>query len=85
MEQTLSLLTTFDLIFLASFGGPGSSTQTWALAAYQTALWSYSGNYQYGLGAALALVLVIIGIILSLLYLRLFNFKSLVARPRIET
>ncbi len=83
--QTLSLLTTFELIFLATNGGPGTSTQTWSLAAYQTALWSYSGNYQYGLGAALALVLVIIGIILSLLYLRLFNFKSLVARPRIET
>ena len=83
--QTLSLLTTFELIFLATNGGPGTSTQTWSLAAYQTALWSYTGNYQYGLGAALALILVIIGIFLSLLYLRIFNFDSLVTRPRIET
>lgn len=83
--QTLSLLTSFEYIFLATNGGPGSSTETWALSAYHSALFSYTGNLQYGLGAALALILVVLGVILSLLYLRIFNFDTLVGKPRIET
>jgi len=56
----------------------------WALAAYHIALKNYTGNLQYGLGAALAMVLVTIGLIVSIAYLRLFNFAALVQRPRIE-
>ncbi len=82
--QTLSLLTSFEYILLSTDGGPGGSTTTWALAAYTTALRNYGGTLEYGFGAAYALVLVIIGIILSVLYLRFFNFKELVAKPRIE-
>ena len=82
--QTLSLLTSFEYIFLATDGGPGKATEVWALSAFHQALANYGGNLQYGYGAALALVLVIIGIIASLGYLRIFNFKELVARPRIE-
>lgn len=82
--QTLSLLTSFEFILLSTRGGPGSSTEVWALAAYHTALNTYGGNLEYGMGAAFALVLVVIGIIASLLYLRVFDFKTLVAKPRIE-
>ena len=82
--QTLSLLTSFEYILLATDGGPGRGTEVWALAAYHTALNNYGGNLQYGLGAAYALALVFIGIFLSVLYLRLFNFKELLAKPRIE-
>jgi len=39
---------------------------------------------QYGYGAALSLVLVIIGISVSLIYLRLFDFRNLTAPPKIE-
>ena len=83
--QTLSLLTSFEYILLSTEGGPGSATEVWALAAYRTALNNYGGNLQYGLGATFALVLVLIGIVASLIYLRLFNFNALVAKPRIET
>ena len=82
--QTLSLLTSFEYILLATDGGPGSSTEVWALAAYHTSLNNYGGNLQYGLGSAYALVLVFIGIGLSALYLRFFNFKELLTKPRIE-
>jgi inositol-phosphate transport system permease protein len=82
--QTLSLLTSFEYILLATDGGPGRSTEVWALAAYHTALNNYGGNLQYGLGAAYALALVFIGIALSVLYLRFFNFKELLTKPRIE-
>ncbi|MDE0696745.1 MAG: sugar ABC transporter permease [Boseongicola sp.] len=82
--QSLSLLTSFEYILLATEGGPGGATKVWALAAYLTALNNYAGNLEYGYGAALALVLVVVGVILSLAYLRLFDFKSLVAPPPIE-
>jgi inositol-phosphate transport system permease protein len=82
--QTLSLLTSFEYILLATEGGPGSSTEVWALSTYLKALNNYAGNLEYGYGAALALVLVVIGVALSLAYLRLFDFKTLVSRPRIE-
>ena len=82
--QTLSLLTSFDLILLSTNGGPGGATEVWALATYHTALNNYAGNLEYGYGAAMALVLVTVGVILSLIYLRLFNYRALVAKPLIE-
>jgi inositol-phosphate transport system permease protein len=82
--QTLSLLTSFDLILLSTNGGPGGSTEVWALATYHTALNNYAGNLEYGYGAAMALVLVVVGVVLSLVYLRLFNYRALVSKPVIE-
>ncbi len=83
--QTLSLMTSFEYILLLTDGGPGFfTTETWALNAYHTALSNYFGNLRYGYGATLAVVLVVVGIGLSLLYLRLFDFKKLVAEPQIE-
>lgn len=83
--QTLSLLTSFEYILLLTQGGPGFyATTVWALHAYQLALSNYFGNVQFGLGAAMAAMLVVIGILVSLVYLRIFNFKDLVAEPKIE-
>ncbi|EJJ29868.1 carbohydrate ABC transporter permease [Rhizobium sp. CF142] len=82
--QTLSLLASFNEILLSTNGGPGRATEIWALAAYHTALNNYAGNLEYGLGAAMALVLVVIGVTLSLIYLRIFNYGALVSKPLIE-
>ncbi|MDQ7844478.1 MAG: sugar ABC transporter permease [Armatimonadota bacterium] len=83
--QTLSLLTSFEYILLLTNGGPGFYTTTvWALHAYQLALQNYFGNVQFGLGAAMAAVLVVIGLVVSLLYLRVFNFRALVTEPKVE-
>ena len=82
--QTLSLLASFEYIYLASDGGPGGTTEVWSLAAFHQALNNYSGHLQYGYGAAMALVLVVVGIVLALAYLRLFSYRTLVARPLIE-
>lgn len=82
--QTLSLLTSYQEIWLTTNGGPGSTTTVWALESFKTALFNYSGNFYYGLGAAMALILVAVGLTLSIIYLRLFRFDELVARPRIE-
>ncbi len=83
--QTLSLLTSFEYILLLTDGGPGFyKTEVWALHAYHRALSNYFGNVQFGYGAALAAVLVVIGIIASVVYLRVFKFEELVAEPKIE-
>lgn len=83
--QTLSLLTSYEYILLSTNGGPGFYTkETWALNAFHTALNNYFGNLRYGYGATLAVVLVILGIGLSLVYLRFFKFKELIAEPLIE-
>ena len=82
--QTLSLLASFEYIYLSTDGGPGGTTEVWALAAFHQALSNYAGNLQYGYGAAMALVLVIVGIVLALIYLKLFNYRALLQRPLIE-
>ncbi|OCP19201.1 MULTISPECIES: sugar ABC transporter permease [unclassified Ensifer] len=82
--QTLSLLASFNEILLSTRGGPGRATEVWSLAAYHTALQNYTGNLEYGLGAAMALVLVVIGVILSLIYLRVFRYDTLISKPLIE-
>jgi inositol-phosphate transport system permease protein len=83
--QTLSLLTSFEYILLLTDGGPGFYTTTvWSLHAYKLALSNYYGNVQFGLGAAMAAVLVVVGVVVSVLYLRVFNFRALVGEPRIE-
>lgn len=83
--QTLSLMTSFEYILLLTDGGPGFfTTEVWALNAYHTALSNYYGNLRYGFGATLAVVLVVVGIVMSLFYLRIFDFKKLVADPQIE-
>ncbi|WEX08207.1 sugar ABC transporter permease [Chelativorans sp. AA-79] len=82
--QTLSLLTSINETLLATDGGPGGATELWSIWIYHTALNNYAGNLQYGYGAAMALVLVVIGVVLSLIYLRLFNYNALIIKPRIE-
>lgn len=82
--QTLSLMTSYQEIWLTTNGGPGNTTTVWALEAFRTALFNYTGNLQYGLGAAMALVLVTIGVTVSIGYLLLFKFDELVTTPKIE-
>ncbi len=80
--QTLSLLTSFEQIYLLTDGAGG--TEVWALWAYHRALNNYWGNFQWGFGAALAMALVAIGIVASVIYMRFFQFNQLVQEPKIE-
>lgn len=83
--QTLSLLTSFEYILLLTEGGPGLyTTEVWALTAYKRALKTYFGNNQWGYGAAWGFILVLIGIVLSIVYLRVFRFNELVQEPKID-
>lgn len=83
--QTLSLLTSFEQILLLTNGGPGIyETEVWALTAYHRALSNYFGNAQWGYGSAFAVVLVLIGVVLAVIYMRVFRFGELVSEPKIE-
>lgn len=78
--QTLSLLVSFEYIWLITNGGPFFDTTVYALYVYKRAF--DSGQYAYG--AALALGLVVVGIAAALLMWRFMDMKSLLQRPRIE-
>ncbi len=78
--QTLSLLVSFEYIWLITDGGPFYDTTVYALYVYKRAF----ENGQYAYGAALALVLVAIGIAAAMLMWRFFDMKRLLQQPRIE-
>jgi inositol-phosphate transport system permease protein len=83
--QSMSLLASYEYILLTTNGGPGLyGTEVWSLWAFHTALNSYFGNLQIGLGAAMAAILVLMALVVSFALLRLFRFSDLVAEPRIE-
>lgn len=80
--QTLSLLTSFEQIFILTDGQFG--TEVWALWSYHQALSNYWGNFQWGFGAALAVVLVVIGALAAVIYMRFFQFNQLVQEPLVD-
>jgi inositol-phosphate transport system permease protein len=80
LYQALSLLVSFEYIWLITDGGPFFDTTVYALYVYKRAF----ENGQYAYGAALALGLVVIGIATALLLWRFFDMKALLQRPRIE-
>jgi multiple sugar transport system permease protein len=66
---TLQTLGVFTLIYALTGGGPGLKTQTLPIFMYNQAF----VNYQIGYGTAISIVLLGIGIIASLLYIRLLK------------
>jgi inositol-phosphate transport system permease protein len=80
LYQALSLLVSFEYIWLITDGGPFYDTTVWALYVYKRAF----NNGQYAYGAALSLGLVIIGIAVALVLWRFFDMRALLQKPRIE-
>ncbi|MEJ1158448.1 carbohydrate ABC transporter permease [Prosthecomicrobium sp. N25] len=78
--QALSLLVSFEYIWLITNGGPFFDTTVYALYVYRRAF----ENGQYAYGAALALGLVVVGIAVSMVLWRFFDMRALLQRPRIE-
>ncbi len=78
--QTLSLLVSFEYIWLVTDGGPFYDTTVYALYVYKRAF----ENGQYAYGAAMSLLLVIIGIAASLLMWKFMDMRKLLQEPKIE-
>lgn len=66
---TLATLGAFGLIYAMTGGGPAIKTTTLSIFMYQKAFVAY----QIGYGMAIALIILVIGVILSLLYVRLIK------------
>ena len=80
LYQALSLLVSFEYIWLITDGGPFYDTTVYALYVYKRAF----ENGQYAYGAALALGLVVVGIVVALSLWRFFDMRALLQKPRIE-
>lgn len=63
----ISALKTFELVFLTTAGGPGTSTQVLTGYIYQQVI----GQFHAGYGAALSVALVAIALVFSVLQVRL--------------
>lgn len=66
-------LTTFDLIFVTTGGGPGYATRILPLHMYITAF----PSTQFGYGSALAVLLALSGVTLSIVLLKLTGFSRM--------
>jgi ABC-type sugar transport system permease subunit len=67
--RTLQALLVFDVIYIMTGGGPGSSTETLSFLNYQT----FIVNTDFGVGGAMSILLVIIALIVSAIYVRAFR------------
>ncbi len=65
-------LNTFDLIFALTNGGPGQATEVFALFMYRKAFTEYA----LGEGAAVAVVLLGVNLLLTAVYLSVFDIKD---------
>lgn len=66
-------ITYFDVIFVMTGGGPGDATRILPLHMYITAF----QETQIGYGSAIAIILIALGLILSLILLRLSGFSRM--------
>lgn len=64
---TLKTLSVFGLIYAMTGGGPGTKTTTLSIYMYKQAF----GSYQMGYGTAIALVMLVLGIILSVISVKM--------------
>lgn len=65
--NTLSTLGVFGLVYTMTGGGPGTKTLTLPVFMYKEAFVSY----QLGYGTAISMILLVIGILFSVIYIRL--------------
>jgi multiple sugar transport system permease protein len=64
--RTLQALLVFDVIYIMTGGGPGTSTETLAFLNYQT----FIVNTDFGYGGAMSLMLVVLALVVSFGYVR---------------
>ncbi len=71
--RTIDAVRIFDLIYVLTGGGPGGSTTSMSVYAY-----NYLVSGDFGYGSAISVALFIIAAILSILYIKLGKFKEVI-------
>lgn len=69
--RTIEALRVFDVIYVLTGGGPGGSTASLSLYAYD-----YMASGDFGYGSAVSVVLFVVAFVLALLYVRLGRFRE---------
>uniref|UniRef100_A0A7J3X764 Sugar ABC transporter permease n=1 Tax=Thermofilum pendens TaxID=2269 RepID=A0A7J3X764_THEPE len=83
--NTLSLLASFEYILLTLNGGPGYyTTEVAILRAYHLAFGQYMVAMDFGYAAAHVVFLLVIGLVLSIVYWRVFRLRRLMIEPKLE-
>lgn len=83
--NTLSLLASFEYIMLTLNGGPGFySTEVMILHAYHLAFGQYMVAMDFGYAAAIVSILLLVGLVLSVIYWRVFRLRRLMIEPKME-
>jgi len=67
--RTLDALRVFDLVFVLTGGGPGTSTEVVSMYAFTSLL----QNLRFGYGSALSVIVFVIGFSLALGYVRILE------------
>ena len=70
--QTITAMKVYDIIFVLTGGGPGTSTTTVAWLAFQTTF----RYLDFGLGSTFSLVISFVTLLLALLYFRLLYARG---------
>jgi trehalose/maltose transport system permease protein len=71
--RTIDAIRIFDLIYILTGGGPGGSSTSLSLYAY-----NYLVSGDYGYGSAVSVIVFILAAMLALLYIKLGQFKEVV-------
>jgi len=74
--RTLDAFRVFDLVFVLTGGGPGTSTEVVSLYAFTSLL----QNLRFGYGAALAVIVFLVGFTLAMAYVRALGATARRAR-----
>ena len=67
--RTLQALLVFDVIYIMTGGGPGTSTESLSYLDYHT----FIINTDFGLGGAMSIILVLLALAVSFIYVRAFR------------
>jgi ABC-type sugar transport system permease subunit len=70
--RTLSSFLIFDVVYIMTGGGPGTSTQVLSYIDYQ----AFLNNLDFGYGGAIAVSLVVMALIIAAIYVRVFQIEE---------
>ena len=71
--RTIDAIRIFDLIYVLTGGGPGGSTTSISLYAY-----NYFVSGDFGYGSAVSVVIFLLAVILSMLYIKFSRFREII-------
>ena len=70
--RTLSAFLVFDVVYIMSNGGPGTSTETLAYLDFN----AFHVDNDYGFGGAISLVLIVLCLLIAAAYTRIFRERA---------